>query len=79
MPQSGKRRRAAITAPVIGDRIERRRAGVGQRGTVHYADELQVLVKWDDGSSSSLRIGRDGFRIIGSAGQSGSPAAREDK
>jgi hypothetical protein len=26
---------------------------------VHYADQLQVLVKWDDGSSSSLRVGRD--------------------
>jgi len=34
------------------------------RGTVSYADWLQVLVKWDDGSSSSLRVGRERFRII---------------
>jgi hypothetical protein len=33
--------------------------GVARSGTVHYSDELQVLVKWDDGSSSSLRVGRD--------------------
>jgi len=47
--------------PTKGDRIEQtnRRAGV-----VWYADQLQVLVKWDDGRSSSLRIGRDGLRII---------------
>ena len=51
--------------PKIGDRVERRRAGVAQRGTVHYADELQILVKWDDGSSSSLRIGQTRLRILG--------------
>jgi len=47
--------------PTKGDRVEQtiRRAGV-----VWYADQLQVLVKWDDGRSSSLRIGRDGLRII---------------
>jgi hypothetical protein len=28
-------------------------------GLVWYADQLQVLVKWDNGKSSSLRIGRD--------------------
>ena len=50
--------------PGIGDRVERSRAGVTQRGTVHYADQLQVLVKWDDGSSSSLRVGRDKFHVI---------------
>jgi len=33
--------------------------GVVRHGYVWYADELQVLVKWDDGSSSSLRVGRD--------------------
>lgn len=51
--------------PNIGDRVERRRAGIAQYGTVHYADELQMLVKWDDGSSSSLRIGQNRIRILG--------------
>lgn len=31
---------------------------------MHYADELQVLVKWDDGQSSSLRMGRAHFKIV---------------
>ena len=53
--------------PNIGDRVERRRAGIAQRGTVHYADELQILVKWDDGSSSSLRVGQNRIRILGPA------------
>ncbi len=51
--------------PNIGDRVERRRAGIAQCGTVHYADELQILVKWDDGSSSSLRVGQNRIRIVG--------------
>jgi hypothetical protein len=59
-----------VTVPRIGDRIERVRAGVTQRGTVHYADQLQVLVKWDDGSSNSLRLDRSRFRIV-------EPARRE--
>jgi hypothetical protein len=50
--------------PNIGERIERVRIGVSRRGTVHYADSMQVLVKWDDGSSSSLRVGRDDFRVV---------------
>jgi hypothetical protein len=45
--------------PRVGERIERRVGGIARPGTVHYSDELQVLVKWDDGSSSSLRVGRD--------------------
>jgi hypothetical protein len=53
--------------PNIGDRVERRRAGIAQCGTVHYADELQILVKWDDGSSSSLRVGQYRIRILGPA------------
>ena len=53
--------------PNIGDRVERRRAGIAQCGTVHYADELQILVKWDDGSSSSLRVGQNRIRILGPA------------
>jgi len=50
--------------PRIGERIEMHRMGIAFRGTVNYADQLQVLVKWDDGSSRSLRVGRDRFQII---------------
>jgi len=39
-----------------GEKIERVRNGVTVSGKISYADELQVLVKWDDGSSSSLRV-----------------------
>jgi hypothetical protein len=35
------------------------------RGIVFYADQLQVLVKWDDGRSQSLRAGAQVFRIVG--------------
>ena len=44
--------------PTIGDRVEMRRNGVIRGGIVHYADSIQALVKWDDGASSSLRIGQ---------------------
>jgi hypothetical protein len=37
--------------------------GVSRVGVVWYADQLQVLVKWQDGKSSSLRPGRDQFSI----------------
>jgi hypothetical protein len=50
--------------PTKGDRIEQTDLGIRRAGVVWYADQLQVLVKWDDGRSSSLRIGRNGFRII---------------
>jgi hypothetical protein len=53
--------------PQKGDRIELRlpRLGIRRRGTVFYADHLQVLVKWDDGRSESLRPDTaDRFRII---------------
>jgi hypothetical protein len=52
--------------PSKGDRIEllRPRMGVRMRGTVFYGDELQVLVKWDDGRSESLTPGVDRFRIM---------------
>jgi hypothetical protein len=49
--------------PSKGDLVERRRSGVSRVGVVWYADRLQVLVKWQDGKSSSLRLGRDQFSI----------------
>ena len=45
--------------PSKGDRVEQRRKGVIRHGHVWYADQLQVLVKWEDGKSSSLRLGCD--------------------
>ncbi len=52
--------------PNKGDRIELLRAQMGVRlhGTVFYSDQLQILVKWDNGQSQSLRIGIDRFRIL---------------
>ena len=52
--------------PQKGDRIEllRTRAGVRPRGTVFYSDDLQILVKWDNGQSTSLRPGTDRFKIV---------------
>jgi hypothetical protein len=49
--------------PTKGDQVEQRRIGVTRRGSVWYADQLQALVKWEDGRSSSLRLGRDQFAI----------------
>jgi hypothetical protein len=54
---------ASDRIPSIGDQVEQNRVGVTRVGRVWYADQLQVLVKWDDGNSSSLRVGRDRFRI----------------
>jgi len=34
------------------------------RGTVHCSDQLQTLVKWDDGPSPSVKPGIDRYRII---------------
>ena len=59
------------TIPSIGDRVERRSARVSQYGTVHYVDQLQYLVKWDDGSSSSLRVGIHEVRVLGRASERG--------
>jgi hypothetical protein len=52
--------------PRKGDRVEflQPRMGVRVRGTVFYSDQLQILVKWDDGRSESLRPGVDRFRIV---------------
>jgi hypothetical protein len=59
--------------PGKGERIEllRPRMGVRMRGTVFYSDELQILVKWDDGRSESLRPGVDGYLKV----DSGQPGA----
>jgi len=45
--------------PSKGERLELRKLGLILRGTVMYADQVQVLVKWDNGRSSSLRAGVD--------------------
>ena len=50
--------------PSKGDRIEIRRNGISLRGTVFHSDQLQILVKWDNGRSSSLRVGSDRFAIV---------------
>jgi Domain of unknown function (DUF4314) len=58
-----KRRRT----PRKGDRIELALSRLGRypRGTVYHVDDLQILVKWDDGRSEGLRPGvADRFRII---------------
>jgi hypothetical protein len=64
---------ADVQIPSKGDRVERRWTGVSRRGRVWYSDQLQVLVKWEDGKSSSLRLDRDRFRLlpaeVGSDGQ----------
>ena len=49
--------------PDRGDQVEQSQMGVSRVGVVWYADQLQVLVKWQDGKSSSLRLGRDQFSI----------------
>jgi hypothetical protein len=52
--------------PSKGDRIElvATHMGISLRGTVYYSDQLQILVKWDNGRSQSLRPGVDRFRVI---------------
>jgi hypothetical protein len=57
--------------PNKGDQVEQRRMGISRMGVVWYADQLQVLVKWQDGKSSSLRLGHDDFSIRTSAVERG--------
>lgn len=48
-----------------GDRIEVVRMGISHRGRVEFVSALQVLVKWDDGRSTGLRLDRRViFRIL---------------
>lgn len=56
--------RGAHVIPDVGDQITVVRTGVSRVGRVWYADQLQILVKWHDGGSSSLRIGHTPFHII---------------
>ena len=55
-----------VCAANRGDRIELLdpQLGVHVRGTVFYADQLQLLVKWDDGRSESMRTGARLFRVV---------------
>lgn len=46
---------AGADFPSRGDRVEQTRHGSRRTGTVWYSDQLQLLVKWDDGRSSSIR------------------------
>jgi hypothetical protein len=55
--------------PDRGDQVEQRQMGVSRVGVVWYANQLQVLVKWQDGKSSSLRFGRAQFSIRTAAGE----------
>jgi hypothetical protein len=55
------------TQPCKGDRIELilPRMGMPVRGTVCHVDQLQILVKWDDGRSEGLRPNvADRFRLV---------------
>lgn len=66
-----------VQIPSKGDQIERRLTGVSRRGHVWYSDQIQVLVKWEDGKSSSLRVGRDRFRLLpGTVGSNGQAVRR---
>jgi hypothetical protein len=50
--------------PSKGDRVEQTRCGIRRTGTVWYADQLQVLIKWDDGGSSSLPVETPGLTAL---------------
>jgi hypothetical protein len=40
------------------------RCGIQRTGTVWYSDQLQVLVRWDEGSSSSLRLTSENLYVL---------------
>lgn len=60
--------------PLRGERVEQTRGGTRRIGTVCYADQLQVLVKWDDGSSSSLPLAKAELRVLASQTDSRQPS-----
>lgn len=66
MPAAGNSDDHSAIIPSKGDRIEllSTHMGVRLRGTVYYSDQLQILVKWDNGRSQSLRPGVDRYRVI---------------
>jgi hypothetical protein len=55
---------ASLYIPSRGDRIAQVRCGVQRVGTVWYCDRLQVLVRWDEGTSSSLRLGSEELYVL---------------
>jgi hypothetical protein len=61
-PRAGQARQRT---PREGDRIEAvdHRLSFPRRGTIYYVDDLQILVKWDDGRSQSLRDGMSAGRF----------------
>ena len=67
-PSRGMQIGRAVTGlryiPSRGERVEQRQCGIVRTGTVWYADQLQLLIKWDDGGSSSLRSGSEDLRLI---------------
>ena len=52
--------------PKKGDRIESidPETAVKRLGTVQHVDDVQILVKWDDGRSENLEPDIDRFRIV---------------
>ena len=50
--------------PSRGDRVAQMRCGVQRIGTVWYSDQIQVLVRWDEGTSSSLRLESDELYVL---------------
>lgn len=61
-----------------GDRVEARRNGVMRRGTVQFVSLQQILVKWDDGSSSDLLADGEAFHILDDEDAPGRLAASGD-
>jgi hypothetical protein len=50
--------------PSRGDRIAQVRCGIQRLGTVWYSDQLHVLVRWDEGTSSSLRLTSEDLYVL---------------
>jgi hypothetical protein len=69
---------SASYIPSRGERVEQTRYGIRRVGTVCYADQLQVLVGWDDGSSSSLPLARAELRVLAKETDSGEPVETAD-